>query len=263
MIKLANEDEDGEKKKARKIYDLDIEEITICGSSANKKSFFIRKSDKKIFDAIAEFLGADELEKSEDFDADNESFIAGLKELSLYKDSMPEDMQEALFQVLKFTAKAREQEPPEDEEKDDDEDEKKIKKDDEDDDQDEDYPSFRLPGELIVEPIEKDDEDDADDQMNYDPTQIRLARIEKKLDKKDEPEDPWPSLNPITPGFKIAVAKSKPKKKLDPDEKDKPTRKQIADEGDEEDLKIKKKAEEDEEDQWPSMADPYEIAGKY
>ena len=61
------------KKKARKLYDIEIDEITLCASPANRKKFYITKTEgsmkdfNKAIDLAEKFLDED-IEKAEKVD---------------------------------------------------------------------------------------------------------------------------------------------------------------------------------------------------
>lgn len=266
MIKLATEATDEEKKKGRKLHDIDVDEITICEAGANRQRFFIRKSNQEILDAVGAFLkdgaGGEEIAKQ---DVSTEEFIAAIEELALYKEDMPDSMRTAVDTLLRYVAQAGMLEA-EEEEKEEEEDVKKI-----DQDPVDNFPSFKLPGEMAVEVVEKveaeeelEEEEEEFDEMNFDPVQIKLKRLEKKLDalgEEEEPEDPWPSLNRLF--SHTAIVKAQPEAKEDPNKKGAPVRKQITDKGDADEEGLEKIAKVDpNEDQWPSVMDPYILAGK-
>lgn len=100
MIKLASE------VKPRKLYDIDVDEITICASAANRKSFFIMKQDKEIIAAVADYFGKGfdigQLEKTED----NSELLQALKDLAEWRATLPEDALMALDVLAKTAASA-------------------------------------------------------------------------------------------------------------------------------------------------------------
>ena len=58
-------------KKPRKLFDIDVDEITLCGSAATRKKFFIKKMEDSMtkdfseaMSLVEEFIADDDLEKS-------------------------------------------------------------------------------------------------------------------------------------------------------------------------------------------------------
>jgi len=233
----------------RELTTVKIEKISIVGAPANRKTWLLKKADEdEVTVAVAKFLGVDlGVEKAE-----KAEIVAAIEELEIYKESMPDSMLDACSTLARVCAQGAVEVV-----------EKKVEEDDEVVvDPNDNYPSIYIPmAEEIVEeelePEKEDEEEDKIDEDDYDPVQIKLKRIEKKLDgleKDDEPEDPWPSLNPITPGAKIAVKKAKVKV-LDPNKKQLAKSKMLSlGEGDEEGLEKMVKVDED-EDNYPSIPD--------
>jgi len=261
MIKLTNDDDEGKKRKGRKLVDISVDEITLCKSPATGKLFFITKAAQPVVAAVEGFL--EDAEEGVENITDDQ-FIAALEELKQYRSIMPESTQLAIDRAVRYVGEsglleveAAEEEKKEEEE----EDVKKV-----DQNPADDYPSFKLPGEEAIElveqaeeepeELEEEEEEPDDDQMNYDPTLIKLNRIEKKLDRLEEPQpdpDPWPSV--YVPGYPVAVVKAKVKKE-DPNKKAMPVKKSIDDKGDDEELK-KNVIIDDVEDDYPSLDDAW------
>lgn len=238
MIKLSTKEE---KEKARKLHDIDIDEITLCASAANRKQFFITKASQPVIDAVNAFLG-DDVEKQ---DISIEDFVAAVKEIMLYKEDMPDKMKDSFDTLLKYVAQTGMLEAKE-------ETEEKVKKDDDDD-----WPSVYAPTmteELVEEEeeLEKSEEEEFDE---MDPIVGPLQRIERALTEQNTKEqiDPWPSLTPAALGVKV-IEKAQPVKvkKVDPNEKKKGQSKQIRNAGDE---KGNVKKSDSEEDLYPSLPD--------
>ncbi len=89
----------------RKIIDIDVDEITLCASTANRKMFFIKKSKEKAMDKFIELIKGfvvdeddDELTKEEIAKAEalGKEPIAvienALNTFQEYKESMPDDL---------------------------------------------------------------------------------------------------------------------------------------------------------------------------
>ena len=89
----------------RKIYDIDVDEITLCASAANRKQFFIKKSREKTMDKFMEVLKgfvvdededeltAEEIAKAEALGKEPKAVIENaLNTFSEYKESMPADL---------------------------------------------------------------------------------------------------------------------------------------------------------------------------
>jgi len=251
MNKLTNDDDEGKKRKGRKLVDISVDEITLCKSPATGKLFFITKAAQPVVAAVEGFL-EDAAEAVANI-TDNQ-FIAALEELKQYRSIMPESTQLAIDRAVRYVGESGLLEA--EEEKKEEEDVKKV-----DQDPADDYPSFRLPGELALEVVEKaeeeeelEEEEEPDDEDNYDPVQKKLSELETKIDALDETEpdlDPWPSV--YVPGYRV-VAEAKVEKE-DPDEKGKPVIKQIVNKGDG-DEELKKNVISDEvEDDYPSLPD--------
>lgn len=236
----------------RELTTVKIEKISIVGSPANRKPWLMKKStdgdgqDKdlaEIMAAVTDFLGPD-------FPAVNalnkDEFLKLIATLKQYQPSFPDDIAEAVSALVSFAASTFSDEDEADD----------LTKADELDPSD---PWASLPLAVprhLIKKEELEDEEpeeiEKDDEFNYDPVQIRLARIEKKLDGEIEPTDLWPSLDPITPGTKIAVKKSQPTPKVDPDEKQLAISKQVgSDEGSH--ISDIKKVDDD-EDLYPSLS---------
>jgi len=263
MIKLTNDDDEGKKRKGRKLVDISVDEITLCKSPATGKLFFITKAAQPVVAAVEGFL--EDAEEGVENITDDQ-FIAALEELKQYRSIMPESTQLAIDRAVRYVGEsglleveAAEEEKKEEEE----EDVKKV-----DQNPADDYPSFKLPGEEAIElveqaeeepeELEEEEEEPDDDQMNYDPTLIKLNRIEKKLDRLEEPapENPWPSLDKLLPGFQPMV-KAKAKVKVDSNKKVVPKRTQLSlGEADDEELKKNVKVDEVEDD-YPSISDAF------
>jgi len=89
----------------RKLVDIEISEITLCGAAANRKVFFIKKSKEKPMDKFIEVLKGfvvdedeDELTKEEIAKAEalgkepREIIENSLNTLEEYRESMPDDL---------------------------------------------------------------------------------------------------------------------------------------------------------------------------
>jgi len=89
----------------RKLYDIDVDEITICASTANRKMFFIKKSKenpmKEFIEVLKGFVvdeDGDELTKEEIAKAEalgkepREIIENSLNTLEEYRESMPDDL---------------------------------------------------------------------------------------------------------------------------------------------------------------------------
>ncbi len=89
----------------RKMYDIDVDEITLTGSTANRKQFFIKKSKEKSMDKFIEILkgfvedeDGDELTKEEIAKAETlakeprEIIENALNTFEEYRESMPDDL---------------------------------------------------------------------------------------------------------------------------------------------------------------------------
>jgi len=92
------------KKKKRKLVDIDVDEITLCGSPANQKTFFITKMGAKMdefFKAIELFLD-DAIGKAE---VDETKLKRAMKTLLAYKSDFPDDIKSSLDLILKWATK--------------------------------------------------------------------------------------------------------------------------------------------------------------
>jgi hypothetical protein len=89
----------------RKIIDIDVDEITLCASTANRKMFFIKKSKEKAMDKFIELikgfvvdedddeLTKEEIAKAEALGKEPTAVIENaLNTFQEYKDSMPDDL---------------------------------------------------------------------------------------------------------------------------------------------------------------------------
>lgn len=89
----------------RKLYDIDVDEITICASTANRKQFFIKKSKEnkmeKFIEVIKGFmvdedddeLTKEEIAKAEALAKEPKAVIENaVNTFEEYKDSMPDDL---------------------------------------------------------------------------------------------------------------------------------------------------------------------------
>lgn len=103
----------------RKLFDIDVEEITLCESAANRKKFFIKKSEEKMEEFIEElkkFMAEDDedVEKvltEEDIEKANKLSDAAIKAikgalniLNKYKADMPDDVLAAIKALAKYAA---------------------------------------------------------------------------------------------------------------------------------------------------------------
>ena len=89
----------------RKMYDIDVDEITLTGSTANRKQFFIKKSKEKAMDKFIEILKGfvvdedddeltkEEIAKAEALGKEPKAIIENaLNTFEEYKESMPDDL---------------------------------------------------------------------------------------------------------------------------------------------------------------------------
>jgi len=89
----------------RKMYDIDVDEITLTGSTANRKQFFIKKSKEKIMDKFIEVLKGfvvdedddeltkEEIAKAEALGKEPKAIIENaLNTFEEYRESMPDDL---------------------------------------------------------------------------------------------------------------------------------------------------------------------------
>ena len=92
------------KEKARELFDIEIEEITLCKSPANRKKFFIMKRSQtmkdfdKAIDLAEEFLDED-IEKTEK--VDGKKFKKAMECILAYKDDTPDELKDAIDTILK------------------------------------------------------------------------------------------------------------------------------------------------------------------
>lgn len=214
--------------------------LTILKSDGNRELLTIMKSLFDGEDGLDVVLKAAEELPSEVA----ELMRPWVKEISQYIESCPDSFADALKALLKeYVMLAGDSEDEEEEEE--------VQK------LDPDNPWERLPEikpAYMIKSDEPEIEEEPDDEDNYDPIQIRLARIEKKLDGEKEKVDNWPSLSPITPGMKIPIKKSQAGPKLDPNAKQLPVKKGLGIAELHDDHEIIKKAD-DEIDNYPSIPD--------
>jgi len=89
----------------RKMYDIDVDEITLTGSTANRKQFFIKKSKEKSMDKFIELLKGFVVDEDEDELTEEEIAKAealgkeprdvienALNTFEEYRESMPDDL---------------------------------------------------------------------------------------------------------------------------------------------------------------------------
>lgn len=89
----------------RKIVDIDVDEITLCASTANRKQFFVKKSKEKTMDKFIELikgfvvdedddeLTKEEIAKAEALGKEPTAVIENaLNTFQEYKESMPDDL---------------------------------------------------------------------------------------------------------------------------------------------------------------------------
>ncbi len=236
------------KKKLRELIGIEIDEISIVKSPANRKKFVLIKSlegYERLIDVVSEFVSDDfDIEKGADF----EEFLAAVETLKEYKDDLPGEVEDAMDKIVTFAVAGRGSEEPE-EEKDDD---GKLNK--SDDGKDDDWPSIALPGNITFEavPINSDDDLIEEDDLDFDdPLEKRLARIEKAIVKTSEPGDPWPSVYILK--SKKPVQKVEKREPIDPNRRVRGKKKSI----DGYDYFLMKQAasDEDVEDPYPSIPD--------
>jgi len=99
---------------ARKLKDLDIEEISLVDAGAVRKTFYIKKQRRSLMDLIdilKDMLGPDtelsddEVKKAKELTEDAAKAIAGaLKILNKYKDDMPDDVLAAIKTLAKYAS---------------------------------------------------------------------------------------------------------------------------------------------------------------
>jgi len=103
----------------RKIVEIDVDEITLCEFAANRKKFFIKKTEEKVNDFIEELkkfmaeddedekemLTEEEIAKAEKLDDKVIKVIKGaLNILNKYKADMPDDVLTAIKTLAKYAA---------------------------------------------------------------------------------------------------------------------------------------------------------------
>jgi len=227
----------------RELTTVKIEKISIVGAPANRKTWLLKKSDDddELTVAVAKFLGVDVgLEKAE-----RAEIVAAVEELEIYKNEMPDSMLDAVRTLARVCAQGAGVELEKEVE------EAVI-------DPNDNYPSMHIPmAEEVVEEEEEIEKEEADDEDNYDPVQVKLSRLEKKIDaigaEDEEESNPWPSLNKYVPGYKPPVVKAKVKKE-DPNKKQVAKSKMLSlGEADE----IEKNVRIDDIDDWPSLPDAF------
>jgi len=101
----------------RKLYDIDVDEITICESAANRKQFFIKKSKETTVDKFIEILKGFVVDEGDDDFTDEEIEKAGalgkepqatlenaLNTFAEYKESMPDELLAAAKIIVREAA---------------------------------------------------------------------------------------------------------------------------------------------------------------
>lgn len=103
----------------RKLVDIDVDEITLCGSAANRKKFFIKKMEdsmKEFIEELKKFMAEDDedieevltkedIEKAEKLSDNVIKVIKGaLNILNKYKADMPDDVLTAIKSLAKYAA---------------------------------------------------------------------------------------------------------------------------------------------------------------
>jgi len=103
----------------RKLVDIDVDEITLCGSAANRKKFFIKKMEdsmKEFIEELKKFMAEDDedieevltkedIEKAEKLSDKVIKVIKGaLNILNKYKADMPDDVLTAIKDLAKYAA---------------------------------------------------------------------------------------------------------------------------------------------------------------
>lgn len=103
----------------RKLFEIDVDEITLCGSAANRKKFFIRKMEdsmKEFIEELKKFMAEDDediegvlekedIEKAEKLgDAPMKAIKGALNILSKYKADMPDDVLKAIKTLTKYAS---------------------------------------------------------------------------------------------------------------------------------------------------------------
>jgi len=133
----------GRKSKPRKIVDLDIDEITLCDSAANRKTFYITKRNKmnKIIGLVEQYLET-EIEKLE---VGETEIKRAVETLLNYKPELPDDVEQAVGVLMKSMVQ-RSGHPAEKSQADD-------------------FPSIPIvgPAHLISKMVPENDEDDDED----------------------------------------------------------------------------------------------------
>jgi len=96
------------KKKARKLYDIEIDEITLCASPANRKKFYITKRSQTMtkdfnnaIDMAEKFLDED-IEKTGK--VDGKKLKKAMESILAYKDDMPDELKDAIDVILRCAA---------------------------------------------------------------------------------------------------------------------------------------------------------------
>ncbi|MBA7700112.1 hypothetical protein ES703_108819 [subsurface metagenome] len=103
----------------RKLFDIDVEEITLCGSAANRKKFFIRKMEdsmKEFIEILKKFMADDDedekevltkedIEKAEKVpDVAMKAIKGALNILNKYKADMPDDVLASIKTLTKYAS---------------------------------------------------------------------------------------------------------------------------------------------------------------
>ncbi len=238
------------KKKARNLFDIEIDEISVVKSPASQKRFYIMKGDEEgqLINALDELMqGLDEEAISNDIDENGVTpIIKALDIIKLYKKNCPDELESAFETIGVAIRKMLPQE--EVVTKEDEEDQGKSKNTD-------DFPSIPLPPNLELKTLKKaapaaeEEEEEQRDEFDDDPQISLLRSIEAQLLNKKEPaDDPFPSI--YLPQF-AKVEKSESlllTEKVDPNIREFPQSKQAR----EETTEIEK---EEEFDSWPSIFD--------
>ncbi len=92
-------------KKPRKLVDIDVDEITLCGSAATCKKFFIMKMEDSMKDfdevlkLVEEFVADDDLEKSK---VDAQQLKEAMKTLVAFKSDLYPELRSSISVVLKW-----------------------------------------------------------------------------------------------------------------------------------------------------------------
>lgn len=103
--------------KPRRLYDIDVDEITLCASAANRKQFFIKKSKEKTVEKFIEILKGFVVDEGDDDFTDEEIAKAGalgkepkatlenaLNTFAEYKESMPDELLAAAKIIVREAA---------------------------------------------------------------------------------------------------------------------------------------------------------------